>query len=266
MLYRFAKAGDPYGPPEALKATLTAVEAKVALWGPKYALQPPGGSYGPETGRVRLMAKLRWQLPRADADDLFKVKMGTAKANGPAVFLVKAVEPVVHNVLKFYTGVAVDLDRGNTRMATAAQHLVNLNPRLRCSGWAFTRPVGWSVGDTWWSPGRPLPAGKVWSEHCDWDLPGGEAGTNGLDIAVYHDEQPSKGIDVRGLDLAFDQAITALRKKDIRGGYRIIYKDKEYRASTNWQAGTYGGTRHDSHYHLEMAPIRSGTSADPKGY
>ena len=91
MKYSLRRKGKAFGTPVSLTAALQEMRERLKLAGGPYSIKRPGQPYGPLKNRLSVMTTLAWNLPKAQPEDVWRVK-ARAGTSDPVVFSVRAVE------------------------------------------------------------------------------------------------------------------------------------------------------------------------------
>ena len=94
MPYLFTQNGATYGSPEGPFTTFSKVNQKADQWGGRYRIKPSKlEPWSEDMGRPAFLLAVVRAMRRAAWGGLIKVSVGSNKANGPVVFLIKKVMP-----------------------------------------------------------------------------------------------------------------------------------------------------------------------------
>jgi len=239
MPYLFARNGSEYTGPHSFARTVSLVNQKAAQWGGRYRVKPSiREDWTKEVGRPEMTLRVTRAMKKAAWGGLVKVEMGCGKPT-TAVFLVKKVMPTEPEPLKMYTGVPVDMSKGNPRIQAVGNYAKRKVPRVMCSGYAFTRYV---AGTT------------TWSQHSNFPT-----GCNAIDLTVYRNDDPNAGADMAATCDVADAIVAAARAGALEVDL-VIVEDRQYRYP-GFTASPYPGQFH-THVHCQARPVQGGTPVD----
>lgn len=197
--------------------------------------------WGPAQLRVEVMRRMAWRMPRLETGEVARIQVGNHEYSVRAV-RVKVPDPGPPEATPQFG--PYDLDDVHPDVQTLCRIQAGYDLGVRCNGLAFTRPVGWSGGESWWAPGRPLPPGASWSNHSRrraWACKGGAADT------VFPLPMPT-GSDMGRMDRLVRYMVELAQEGQLPPSTEMfIWRDRYYQDVNGFEPRYYSGAYH---YHL----------------